>query len=241
MVLRRDHRPYVVKKVLLKFQSFYSAHFLRPHFAALGKSATIIKPWYVEVFGSPIVIGDHATIVATADQRIRLSVWSDRQVSGHIQFGDYCIICPGVRVSSASRISIGDNCMLAGGVYVTDSDWHDIYNRIAFGKTEPIEIAANVWIGDSAIICKGVSIGENSIIGAGAVVVNSIPANCIAAGNPARIVKELDPQKSFTTREKWFSKSTDLYAEIDRLDKEMLRKNSLLHWLRYVFFPSRRD
>ena len=131
--------------------------------------------------------------------------------------------------------------MLAGGVYVTDSDWHDIYNRIAFGKTEPIEIAANVWIGDSAIICKGASIGENSIIGAGAVVVHAIPPNCIAAGNPAKVVKHLDSQKSFITRQQWFSKSADLYADIDRLDRDLLKENTLRHWLRYVFFPKKGD
>ena len=239
--MRRDHRPYAVKRALLKLQKFYATHFLKPHFASLGQFATVIKPWYVEVFGSPVVMGDHATVVATADQRVRLSVWSDRDVSGDIQIGDYCIVCPGVRVSSASKITIGDNCMLAAGVYVTDSDWHDIYNRIAFGKTEPIEIAANVWIGDSAIICKGASIGENSIIGAGAVVVDAIPPNCIAAGNPAKVVKHLDSQKSFITRQQWFSKSVDLYADIDRLDRDLLRENTLRHWLRYVFFPKKGD
>ena len=75
--MRRDHRPYAIKRALLKFQRFYTEHFLRPHFTALGKSATIIKPWHVAVFGSPIVIGDHVTIVATSDLKVRLSVWSD--------------------------------------------------------------------------------------------------------------------------------------------------------------------
>jgi acetyltransferase-like isoleucine patch superfamily enzyme len=239
--LRRDHRPYLIKKAVWKFQKFYTAHFLQPHFAAFGKSATVNKPWFVEVFGSAVSIGDHVTIVATSDNRVRLSVWADRQVSGQIQIGDYGIICPGVRVSSASKIHIGDNCMLASGVYLTDSDWHDIYNRIAFGKTDPIHIADNVWLGDSVIVCKGVSIGENSIIGAGSVVVNSIPSDCIAAGNPATVVKHLDPQKSFTTRQQWFSKFTDLYAEIDQLDRDMLRENTLWHWLRYLFFPSKGD
>ncbi|MGD9203483.1 MAG: acyltransferase [Desulfobacterales bacterium] len=239
--MRRDHRPYVIKRALLKFQRFYSAHFLKPHFTALGKSATIIKPWYVEVFGSPIVIGDHVTMVATSDQRVRLSVWSDQQVSGHIQIGDYSIVCPGVRVSSASQIHIGDNCMLASRVYITDSDWHDIYNRIAFGKTDPINIADNVWLGDSVIVCKGVSIGENSIIGAGSVVVNSIPSDCVAGGNPAKVVKHLDPQKSFTTRQQWFSNASNLHAEIDQLDRQLLGDNTLRHWLRYLFFPRRGD
>ena len=239
--MQRDHRPYFLKKSLSKFQRFYTRHFLRPHFASLGNSPTIVKPWYVDVFGSPVDIGDYVSIIAAPDNRVRLSVWADKQVSGRIRIGDYCLLCPGVRISSASQISIGDNCMIASSAYLTDSDWHDVYNRIAFGKSDPIDIADNVWIGDSAIVCKGVAIGENSIVGAGAVVVNSIPANCIAAGNPAQVVRHLDPEEAFTTRKQWFSKISNLNDEIDQLDRELLRHNTLLHWLRYVFFPSKGD
>jgi acetyltransferase-like isoleucine patch superfamily enzyme len=239
--LQKDHRPYLLKKALSKFQRFYTRHFLRPHFAALGDSPAIVKPWYVDVFGSPIDIGDYVSIIAAPDNRVRLSVWADKQVSGRIVIGDYCLLCPGVRISSASQISIGDNCMIASCAYLTDSDWHDVYNRVAFGKSDSIDIANNVWIGDSAIVCKGVTIGENSIVGAGAVVVNSIPANCIAAGNPAQVVRHLDPEESFTTRKQWFSKISNLFDAIDQLDREMLRPNTLRHWLRYVFFPSKGD
>jgi acetyltransferase-like isoleucine patch superfamily enzyme len=239
--MRKDHRPYVLKRAILKFQRFYTEHFLRPHFDALGKTPLIFRPWYVEVFGAPIIIGDYAFIIAAADHRVRLSVWTDKQVRGRIQIGDYSLLSPGVRISSASQIRLGDNCMIASGAYLTDSDWHDVYNRIAFGKTEPIEIGNNVWIGDSAIVCKGVSIGENSIVGAGAVVVHAIPPNCIAAGNPAQVVKELDPEEAFTTRRQWFSKGPNLFKEIDQLDRDLLRENTWLHWLRYVFFPSKKD
>ena len=239
--MQKDHHPYFLKRALSKFQSFYTGHFLRPHFDSLGKAPIIIRPWHVEVFGSPVVIGDYVSIIAAADNRVRLSVWSDKQVNGRIRIGDYALLCPGARISSASEINIGDNCMIASSAYITDSDWHDVYNRIAFGKTDPIDIANNVWIGDSAIVCKGVSIGENSIVGAGAVVVNSIPSNCIAAGNPAQVVKHLDPEESFTTRKQWFSKRPNLFYEIDQLDRQLLGDNTLLHWLRYVFFPSRGD
>jgi acetyltransferase-like isoleucine patch superfamily enzyme len=239
--MRKDHRPYFLKRAFSKFQRFYAEHFLRPHFESFGKSPLIVNPWYVEVFGSPIDIGDYVSIFAAADNRVRLSVWSDKQVSGQIRIGNYCLLCPGVRISSASKINIGENCMLASGVYVTDSDWHDIYNRLAFGKTEPIDIGDNVWIGDSAIVCKGLSIGENSIVGAGAVVVHSIPANCIAGGNPAQVVKQLDPAEPFTTRKQMFLKTTNLYDEIDQLDRQLLQENTLLRWLRYVFFPAKGD
>jgi acetyltransferase-like isoleucine patch superfamily enzyme len=239
--MRKDHRPYFLKRAISKFQRFYANHFLRPHFYALGKKPSIVNPWHVEVFGTPIEVGDYVTIIGASDNKVRLSVWADKNVEGRIHIGDYCILCPGVRISSASEIGIGDNCMIASSAYITDSDWHGIYDRIAFGKTHPIKIENNVWIGDSAIVCKGVTIGQNSIIGAGAVIVNSIPSNCIAAGNPAQIVKQLDPEESYTTRRQWFSEPSKLFYEIDQLDKELLQENTLLHWLRYLFYPSKGD
>ena len=239
--MRRDHRPYFVKKAFLRFQQFYVRRFLSPQFEALGSNPTFMRPWYVEVFGAPIRIGKFANIIAAPDQRVRLAVWPAENGRGAIDIGNYCLISPGVRVSSADGIRIGDNCMLANGVYLTDSDWHDLYNRTIMGRTAPVEIGSNVWIGDSATVCKGVSLGENSIIGAGAVVVQSIPPNCIAAGNPARVVKELDPGQTFTTRKQWFQDPGLRNGGLDKFDREMLRENTLWHWLRYLLFPSRKD
>ena len=239
--MNRDHRPYFVKRAYLKFEKFYTNHFLRPHFKSLGRYFTFMRPWNVEVFGSPIEIGDYATFIASSDSKIRLSIWPHNKDEGIIKIGDYCMICPGVRIGSAAGVFIDDSCMIASNVYITDSDWHDIYNRIAPGKTASVRIGKNVWIGDSAIICKGVTIGENSIIGAGAVVVNPIPANVIAAGNPAKVVKNLDSKEKFTTRARWFADPEKLFRESNLWEKAMLEKNTLLHWLRYLFFPKKED
>ena len=239
--MRRDHRPYYIKKAFLKFQAFYVNHYLRPQLESLGKGFTFMNPWHVEIFGSPIEIGNYVNVVASADRKVRLAVWSEKKDLGCIRIGDFCLICPGVRIGSAHEISMGNDCMVASGVYITDSDWHDIYNRITIGKTAPVRIENNVWVGDSAIICKGVTLGENSVVGAGAVVVNSVPANCIAAGNPARVVKQLDAREQFTTREQWFRDPDKLFRGFDQTDKQILRANSLTHWLRYLMFPTRRD
>jgi acetyltransferase-like isoleucine patch superfamily enzyme len=239
--LRRDHRPYYVKKAFLKFSEFYVNHFLRPQLDSLGKGFTIVRPWHVEIFGAPVELGDYVNVVASADRKVRLAVWSEKKDLGRIRFGDYCLISPGVRIGSAHEIIIGDNCMMAHGAYLTDSDWHDVYNRIAIGKTAPIKIENNVWVGDSAIVCKGVTIGENSIIGAGAVVINSVPPNCIAAGNPAKVVKQLDTAEQFTTRQQWFADPDQLFRGFDETDRQFLRQNSLIHWLRSLLFPSPKD
>lgn len=239
--MKRDHRPYVVKKAYLAFQKYYTDHFLRPQFKAFGKGATVVKPWYVEVFGHPVELGDYAHVIASADRRVRLSVWSEKPEQGRIRVGDYCLICPGVRISSASEIAIGQGCMMASNVYITDSDWHDTYNRIAMGVSLPVSIEDNVWIGDSALVCKGVTVGKNSIVGAGAVVTKSIPPNTISAGNPAKIVKTLNPAERITGRAQWFSDPEQLSKDLDRIDREMLRGNSFFHWIRHLLFPHRND
>ena len=237
----RDHRPYFIKRAYLKFQAFYTEHYLRPQLDSLGSSSTFMKPWHVELFGAPIRLGDCANVIAAPDGKVRLSVWSQRRDAGRIDIGNHCLICPGVRVGSACEVVIGDDCMLASRVYVTDSDWHDIYNRTMAGEGEPVRIENNVWIGDSAIVCKGVRIGENSIVGAGAVVAGDIPPNVVAAGNPARIVKHLDPDKPLVKRAEWFADPVRLNREIDQMDREMLGENSLFRWLRHLLFPAKEN
>jgi len=138
---------------------------------------------------------------------------------GRIEVGDNVLLMHGIRVSSADRIVIGDDCMLASFCYLTDADWHDIHDRTrAVGRTAPIILEKGVWIGDSAIVCKGVHIGRNSIVAAGAVVTKNVPPNVIVAGNPAKVVKKLNPDKVVTMGA--------LYA---RLEKAGLEKNS---WVR---------
>ena len=67
----------------------------------------------------------------------------------------------------------------------------DLNNPRTFVQSAPVTIEDDVWIGANCIILKGVTIGARSVIGAGSVVTKSIPADCIAAGNPCRIVKSL--------------------------------------------------
>ena len=239
--MQRDHRPYIVKKAYLKLQDFYTRHFVRPQFSQLGKGPVFIKPWHVEIFGAPISMGDYATVIAAPDARVRLAVWPLKETPEGIRIGNYTIICPGVRIGCARKIDIAHSCMIASRVYITDSDWHGLHNRVDPGQAHPVRIETNVWIGDSAIICKGVHIGENSIIGAGAVVTDDVPAGSIAAGNPAKVVKTFAPGVPFTTRAQWFADPVALFQDIDRLDRRALAGNTFRHWLRHLLFPAKGD
>ena len=239
--MRKDHRPYFIKKAYLNFEKWYVKHFVKPHFEYLGDNYTFVRPWHVMVFGAPIRLGSYSNVIGAGESKVRLSVWSDDDKKGSITIGNYCLICPGVRISSAHRITIGDNCMFANGAFITDADWHGIYDRVSIGKREPITIENNVWVGDSAIVCKGVTIGENSIIGAGAVVTADVPPNAITAGNPAKIVRQLDPNEEIKTRDQWLSDFFHQIEGIDQMERQIYRPNTLLHYLRYLLKPKYGD
>ena len=126
--------------------------------------------------------------------------------------------------------------MFGHGAYITDSDWHGIYDRTeVVGSPKEVVLEKNVWIGDSAIVCKGVTIGENSIIGAGSVVTKDVPKNSVYAGNPAKLVKELD-ESEFVSRESFFSDPKKLAEDFDMLDRYTLAKNSTFSWIKSLIF-----
>jgi acetyltransferase-like isoleucine patch superfamily enzyme len=238
----RDHRPYLVKRLIHHLERWYSNHFVSPQLETLGQGHCMMKPWNVRVHGKHIRIGDNVHIVTTSDRMVSLSTWTFGEHQGHIDIGNNVLLCPAVRLDSARSISVGDNCMFAAGSYVTDADWHDIYDRtIPVGQAESVSLADNVWVGDGAIICKGVSIGKNSIVGAGSVVTSDIPENSIAAGNPARVVKQLDPEKELIARDHIFKDTRLLNHEMEKLDRYILHHNSLVGWIRSLIFPKRGD
>lgn len=97
----------------------------------------------------------------------------------------------GLRIQARSSITIGNNVLLGAGCTILDNDSHhsDPYKREQnIIPSRPINIEDNVFIGLQCVILKGVTIGKNSTIGAHSVVFNDIPANCIAWGNPCKVV-----------------------------------------------------
>ena len=86
-------------------------------------------------------------------------------------------------------VLIGPNCSLYTAIHPAEPG----PRRAKWESSAPITLEDNVWLGGSVVVCPGVTIGENSIIGAGAVVTRDIPANSIAVGNPARVIRALDP------------------------------------------------
>lgn len=113
-----------------------------------------------------------------------------------VELGDY------IHIGALESVIIGDNVLMASKIYISDHD-HGVYqgrgdlvspaHQTQSKKTlqiEPVHIGNNVWLGENVCVLKGVHIGENSIIGAASVVTKSIPANSIAVGAPAKVVKQ---------------------------------------------------
>ena len=99
------------------------------------------------------------------------------------------------RIWVHDSVAVGDNVKIGACVLITDTDAHpmDYMTRRTSNegtKSAPIVIEDDVWVGAHSSILKGVTIGARSIIGAGSVVTKSIPADCVAAGNPCRVIKK---------------------------------------------------
>ena len=199
----------------------------------------ILNPQHLKVFGNNISIGDYATLITAPDKRIDLSTWETDKINGELQLGKYILISPGTSIRSAQKIVIGDSTMIASDVTITDSDWHDIYDRTDYvASPKEVIIQENVWIGEKSLILKGSKIGKNSIIGAGSVVSGEVPANVIFAGNPAKQIKKLD-EKSFKTRESLFSESSTYLEDLLTIEKKTLEHNSLINWLKSLIWPGK--
>ena len=141
------------------------------------------------------------------------------EYNGKIVISDYCSIGRNSTIRSVESVFIGELTAISTGVVICDNNNHPVnpYDREIIMKTPPmsvekswkysshapIMIGRNCWIGENSRICKGVHIGEGAIIAANAVVTKDVPSFCIAAGNPARIVKtNIDQEKRFFSSNK---------------------------------------
>jgi acetyltransferase-like isoleucine patch superfamily enzyme len=236
--MRRDLRPYLLHRLQTRWQTWWVNHFLQPQLDVCGVGLQVIEPRHLQISGPHVRLGNHVHIMTLREAPVRLSVFEEM---GSISIGDYCLINPGVRVTSAEAITIGRSCMLAMHCSVNDADWHDLQHRIyAPGKTAKVVLEDNVWLGEGVRVLKGVTIGENTVVGAGSVVTRSLPANVIAAGNPAREIKPLKTSER-TTREALFTMDQTYDQFADEWMRDRLKANSWFSWLRSFLFPGKSD
>jgi maltose O-acetyltransferase len=139
------------------------------------------------MIGGTVEIGDKIQIMSTTVP-FEMGV----HPGGKVLIGDQVFINYGVSISAHQLVSIGNRCQIGSYCCLMDNDYHSVENRTQPGESKPIVLEENVWLGVKTVVLKGVTIGRNSVIGAGSVVTKNIPANCLAAGVPARVVKTFD-------------------------------------------------
>ena len=237
----RSHTPLWLARLLSNVEQDYARYLRFPHCESVGEGVRMVSPRQVKISGPGVRLGNHVRIHAEPDASVHISSWALGERTPVIDIGDYAILNPGVRIVCAEHITVGKSCMLATGVYVTDADWHGLYHRVfPPGAVAPVKLEENVWLADGCTVLKGVTIGRNSVVAARAVVTRDVPANVVVAGNPARVVKDLDPESASTTREELFQKLDYVRFEAES-QKEQLQGNTLAGYLRTLVHPRRGD
>lgn len=122
---------------------------------------------------------------------VRLECWR----GATIRIGNGTYLNRGVEIVAARSVTIGKDCKIARDVIIMDTDQHALPGRTLDSK--PVDIGDRVWIGARAIILKGVTIGHDSVVGAGAVVTKDVPPHSVVVGPAAHVVRQLTIGQGF--------------------------------------------
>ena len=172
-------RYHEVRKLLKKYQETASTdrkkkqQILQLLFGKVGDEVWVEAPFFCD-YGEHITVGDNVFINYNC-------TFLDSNV---ISIGDNVLIGPGVHIYCASHPIRAEDRISTD----RQQDRQGVYYRT---ESKPVDIAKNVWIGGGAQLMPGVTVGANTTIAAGSVVTESLPENCLAAGNPCRVIREL--------------------------------------------------
>ncbi len=154
-----------------------------------------------------VFLGPRLQIQVALGARLRLGrfVWIGHESKirchqGAVEIGPKTVIGQDCTISSYRRVRIGSGCVIADRAMFIDFDHNVADTEQAIRRQgiymREVEVGSNVWIGYNAQILRGVSVGDNAIIGANSVVTRDIPANAVAAGSPARVLRMRDAPKT---------------------------------------------
>jgi len=175
----------IIQKLQLPWQRLWA------HSCLAAKIKTPLDPSVV-IYGCPEVHGT-GNISLGKNLHLYRELYLETQEQGYISLGNEVVLSRGVHIVAFASIKIGAGSMI--GEYTSLRDANHRFgagNSIRYsGHTHaPIVIGANVWIGRGVTILAGVNIGDNAVIGANAVVTKDVTPNTLAAGIPARFIKQ---------------------------------------------------
>jgi acetyltransferase-like isoleucine patch superfamily enzyme len=188
--------PYQLANIIGKIKTSIYSGWISNQFKYFGNNTIILPPINLLLGMKNISIGEKTYIgkycVVTAWDSYNKDRFNPQIIIGNnVSIGDYC------HITAINKIVIGNGVLTGRWITITDN---------SHGKTDPesfllppmgralyssgdVVIDENVWIGDKVTILPNVHIGKNSVIGANSVVTKDIPANCVVAGNPAKVIR----------------------------------------------------
>ncbi|OGR35001.1 MAG: hypothetical protein A2051_10310 [Desulfovibrionales bacterium GWA2_65_9] len=189
----------------------------------LWKAAARLKAALLPAsIGPKAVTGPNTDVQGPVEMRGQgstVTIGADGLIQGHlvtetpwasIRIGDNVFVGGGTLIDCSEAVIIEDDVLVSYQCLIADSDNHSLRlsvrrkdladwkrNQLNWEHTarSPVRICQGAWIGARSIILKGVTIGQGAVIGAGSVVTRDVPAWCVAAGNPARVIRELGPHE----------------------------------------------
>lgn len=197
----------MLDKMLSLVERIYKNRQFKKTLAAVKSSITHIGNFIEVSVGTTVKLMDGSTKddILVKDNVMLLGCHLFSFNHGRIELGKCSKLGHGTKILCVDKVVIGDYTAIATDVTIVDNNNHPInpdfrlFMRMtqhgsdarswAHSDHKPVVIGKNCWIGEKSRIQKGVTIGDNSIVAACSVVTKDVPANCIAAGNPARIVK----------------------------------------------------
>lgn len=197
------------KKIAIAFFSIINKFKLRIYGVEYGKNIQIYNKIYIKIlYGGKLIIGDNFKFTSGGginpickNTRGEIFIWNNAiiKIGNDTGISSACLW-------AKKKIIIGNNVKIGGDCLIMDTDAHSLDYQIRNGhikdrqgktmdsmsaKSNPIIIGDDVLIGARSIILKGVNIGPRSIIAAGSVVTKSIPGDCIAGGNPCKVIRSI--------------------------------------------------
>jgi len=194
----------IKQKIFISFERYlkkkqqFELNTLKNNFKAVGdnfqlmKDHKVINPKYIEI-GDNFYAGDRFRIEA-------LDLYYQDNFIPNIKIGNNVVFNTDIHIGCINSIQIGDNCLFGSRIYITDHHHGEPTiqmlelppNERALISKGPVIIKNNVWVGEGVAIMPNVTIGENSIIATNAVVTKNVPPNCVVAGVPAKVIKNIN-------------------------------------------------